>query len=159
MKQSFKNTLFSLAAVSVLSFNIASVSAVAPAANGAQKPVDAVTNYFNALKSEKIDDMIHHSIDTNYADEASQRKGYTQDFKDDQLLGFEIVSTRTIDDNTAEVNVKLNYKEMRQTPALPFKVIRANDRWKILIEPFEIKLDKTVVKGAPKQFIKYDDNL
>ncbi|WP_240422162.1 hypothetical protein [Paenibacillus periandrae] len=105
------------------------------------------------MKSGSIEEMVNNSIDDNYLDEASQRQGYIQNLQEEKLKDFQIVSSKSIDENTAEIKVIETFETIK-TPKIAYKAIKVNNQWKIHVEPFEIKLDGSVVKGTPKYKVK-----
>ncbi|WP_133257565.1 DUF4878 domain-containing protein [Paenibacillus montanisoli] len=95
----------------------------------------SVLNYFNAIESKNVDDMVKYSIDTRYSteQEASRKPDYQEIMKSDIAHLNDIVKIEQNDEKnfTATLNV---YTEDTGDIILKFPVTLTDDgSWKIII--------------------------
>jgi hypothetical protein len=122
-----------------------SVSAATKSNVNDQDPVAVLTTYFQAEQNADVQTMVELAKDARYQDTKQQKADYENDVTKNPLKNFKILSTKYIDDKNVKFLVDLHYANSPDLPPLPYKAVKENGRWDVVIE----SLDINMVKGSP----------
>ncbi|MNW27598.1 hypothetical protein D3C74_44000 [compost metagenome] len=105
-----------------------------------EEPIAIAEKYFEAVKNNDAEGLIEYSIDPSFPDEAS-RKAYYEDV-DSNVDSYKIIDEENTNNSEIHFKVILTDNDGLTLPAVPYSLIKKNDEWKVLIEYYEIDMDK-----------------
>jgi len=108
-------------------------------------PDAVVVGFFKSMKTGDADSMAVYSKNTSYDSDSEEQSVYEKDYTRNKLKEYKVLTSRKIDESASEFLVQLDYEKGSEIPPIPYRVIKENGEWQIIITPIDINLKK----GSP----------